>query len=143
MAKKSVLAPLSPLFNGLNWIALLGWTFVLTKIVLANIGSNSSSDDETTTSDALVAPVDPPRPMGSFRASFRAVRPRAGASSRVVAMRRSRFPAALFLGGGAVFVATFVFMAPALPSLTPASADLARSGGRGLGGAAATLSEDS
>ena len=47
MAKKSVLAPLSPLFNGLNWIALLGWTFVLTKIVLANIGSNSSSDDET------------------------------------------------------------------------------------------------
>ena len=52
-------------------------------------------------------------------------------------MRRSRFPAALFLGGGAVFVATFVFMAPALPSLTPASADLARSGGRGLGGAAA------
>jgi hypothetical protein len=75
--------------------------------------------------------------MGSVRASFRAVRPRAGASSRVVAMRRSRFPAALFLGGGAVFVATFVFMAPALPSLTPASADLARSGGRGLGGAAA------
>ena len=92
-----------------------------------------STDD----SHALVAPVDPPRPMGSFRASSRAVRPRAGASSRVVAMRRSRFPAALFLGGGAVFVATFVFMAPALPSLTPASADLARSGGRGLGGAAA------
>ena len=33
MVKKGVLGSLSPLFNGLNWIALAGWSFVLYKIL--------------------------------------------------------------------------------------------------------------
>lgn len=58
MSKKSPLAPLSPLFNGLNWIALLGWTFVLWKIVIANISSSGSDDESTTSMTAVLQSLD-------------------------------------------------------------------------------------
>lgn len=51
--KKSALAPLAPLFTALNWVAFVGWTYVLFRLALLLITTSSSSRAQSEALGAL------------------------------------------------------------------------------------------
>lgn len=44
VSRKSALAPLAPLFYGLNWVAFFGWSYVLFLLVSSSLGNNSDGE---------------------------------------------------------------------------------------------------